>query len=153
MRYIVIVIILFLTGCTNVSYNQPNNNLEINITSNLSADITVGDNITGNGTETVILWFFRLPGKRFKAEGNVSTLSTSSPANTKIPVISSLLNSINVFNVIENAKGQAIHDALTLSNADVIINPQFTITEDDFFIFKTVKCTVKGKKGTIKSIK
>ncbi len=153
MRYIVIVIILFLTGCTNVSYNQPNNNLEINITSNLSADITVGDNITGNGTETVILWFFRLPGKRFKAEGNVSTLSTSSPANTKIPIISSLLNSINVFNVIENAKGHAIHDALTLSNADGIINPQFTITEDDFFIFKTVKCTVKGKKGTIKSIK
>ena len=32
-------------------------------------------------------------------------------------------------------------------------NPKFIITEDDFFLFKTVKCQVTGKKGTIKSIK
>ena len=154
MRYITVLFaILYLSGCTNVSYNQPSNSLDINISSNLKADITVGDNISGNGTETVILWFFRLPGKRFKAEGNISAYSTSSPSTTKIPIISSLFNSINVFNIIENAKGQAIHDALTLSNADLIINPKFTITEDDFFLFKTVKCEVTGKKGTIKSIK
>ena len=154
MKYIAILFTtLFLTSCTNVSYNQPFNSLDINITSDFKADITVGDNITGKGTETVILWFFRLPGKRFKAEGNISAYSTSSPSTTKVPIVSSLFNSINVFNVIENAKGQAIHDALTLSNADLIINPKFTITEDDFFIFKTVKCEVTGKKGTIKSIK
>jgi len=154
MKYIAIILTtLFLTSCTNVSYNQHLNSLDINVTSNLKADINVGDNISGKGTETVILWFFRLPGKRYKAEGSISAYSTSSPSTTKLPIVSSLLNSINVFNVIENAKGQAIHDALTLSNADLIINPKFTITEDDFFIFKTVKCEVTGKKGTIKSIK
>jgi len=154
MRYILIFLgVLYFNSCTNVSYNQPSNSFDINVTSNLKADISVGDNISGKGTETVILWFFRLPGKRFKAEGNISAYSSSSPSNTKIPIVSSIFNSINVFNVIENAKGQAIHDAITLANADLIINPKFTITEDDFFLFKTVKCEVTGKKGTIKSIK
>tara|TARA_Y100000590_G_C15528926_1_gene942373 strand:- start:201 stop:665 length:465 start_codon:yes stop_codon:yes gene_type:complete len=154
MKYILILFsILYFNSCTNVSYNQPTNSFDIKVTSNLKADINVGDDITGKGTETIILWFFRLPGKRFKAEGNIAAYSSSSPSTTKIPIVSSIFNSINVFNVIENAKGQAIHDAITLANADLIINPKFTITEDDFFIFKTVKCEVKGKKGTIKSIK
>tara|TARA_Y100000590_G_scaffold456898_1_gene608390 strand:+ start:800 stop:1261 length:462 start_codon:yes stop_codon:yes gene_type:complete len=153
MKYIILIGTLYFTGCTHVSYNQPTNNLEINVTSNLTADINVGDEISGKGSETVILWLFRLPGKRFKAEGNIATYSGSNPATVKFPVLSTVLNTFNVFNIVENAKGQAIHDALELSNADVIINPRFTITEDDFFIFKTVKCEVRGKKGTVKSIK
>ena len=71
----------------------------------------------------------------------------------KIPILSNTLNSLNPFNVVEHAKGQAIHDAITSSNADVIINPKFIITEQDFFLYKTVKCEVSGKKGTIKTIK
>ena len=153
MKYICIIITLLITSCTNVSYNQLEGNVDVKITANLNADITVGDKITGTGSETIILWFFRLPGKRFKAEGDVIAYSSESPAEINIPILSSFFNAINVFNVVENAKGQAIHDALTLSNADLIINPKFTITEDDFFIFKTVKCEVTGKKGTIKSIK
>ena len=94
-----------------------------------------------------------MPGKRFKAEGDVVAYSSESPAEINIPILSSFFNAINVFNVVENAKGQAIHDAITLSNADLIVNPKFTITENDFFIFKSVTCEVTGKKGTIKSIK
>ena len=153
MKYILIILAFLITSCTNVSYNQLDGNVDVNITANLNADITVGDKISGTGSETVILWLFRLPGKRFKAEGDVVAYSSSSPANMNIPVLSSLFSLINVFNVVENAKGQAIHDAITLSNADLIVNPKFIITENDFFIFKSVKCEVTGKKGTIKSIK
>ena len=153
MKYILIVITLYFTSCTNVSYNQLSGNVEVNITANLDADITVGDKITGSGSETIILWLFRLPGTRFKAEGDVVAFSSSKPSNIKVPVLSSIFSVINVFNVIENVKGEAIHDAITLSNADLIVNPKFIITEDDFFLFKTVKCEVTGKKGTIKSIK
>ena len=32
------------------------------------------------------------------------------------------------------------------------INPKFTITETDYFIFKTVKCEVTGLKGTINKV-
>lgn len=153
MKYICIIITLLITSCTNVSYNQLEGNVDVKITANLNADITVGDKITGTGSETVILWFFRLPGKRFKAEGDVVAYSSESPAEINIPILSSFFNAINVFNVVENAKGQAIHDAITLSNADLIVNPKFTITENDFFIFKSITCEVTGKKGTIKSIK
>ena len=153
MKYICIIITLLITSCTNVSYNQLEGNVDVKITANLNADITVGDKISGAGSETIILWFFRLPGKRFKAEGDVVAYSSKSPAEINIPILSSFFNAINVFNVVENAKGQAIHDAITLSNADLIVNPKFTITENDFFIFKSVTCEVTGKKGTIKSIK
>ena len=153
MKYICIIITLLITSCTNVSYNQLEGNVDVKITANLNADITVGDKITGTGSETVILWFFRLPGKKFKAEGDVVAYSSESPADINIPILSSFFNAINVFNVVENAKGQAIHDAITLSNADLIVNPKFTITENDFFIFKSITCEVTGKKGTIKSIK
>ena len=153
MKYICIIITLLITSCTNVSYNQLEGNVDVKITANLNADITVGDKITGTGSETVILWFFRLPGKRFKAEGDVVAYSSEYPSEINIPILSSFFNAINVFNVVENAKGQAIHDAITLSNADLIVNPKFTITENDFFIFKSITCEVTGKKGTIKSIK
>ena len=127
MKYIFLILVLFTTSCTNVSYNQLDGNVDINITANLNADITVGDKISGTGSETVILWLFRLPGKRFKSEGGVVAYSSESPAGINIPILSSLFNTINVFNVVENAKGQAIHDAITLSNADLIVNPKFTI--------------------------
>ena len=153
MKFICIIITLLITSCTNVSYNQLEGNVDVKITANLNADITVGDKITGTGSETVILWFFRLPGKKFKAEGDVVAYSSESPADINIPIVSSFFNAINVFNVVENAKGQAIHDAITLSNADLIVNPKFTITQNDFFIFKSITCEVTGKKGTIKSSK
>ena len=80
MIFIYILLTLFSFSCTNVSYNQLNGTVDVNITSNLNADITVGDKISGTGTETIILWFFRLPGKKFKAEGNVVAFSSSSPS-------------------------------------------------------------------------
>ena len=36
-------------------------------------------------------------------------------------ILSNTLNSLNPFNIVEHAKGQAIHNAITSSNADVII--------------------------------
>ena len=127
MIFIYILLVLFSFSCTNVSYNQLNGTVDVNITSNLNADITVGDKISGTGSETIILWLFRLPGKKFKAEGDVVAFSSSSPSTTKIPILSSIFNTFNTFSAIENAKGQAIYDAIELSNADLIINPKFNI--------------------------
>ena len=89
-----LILVLFTTSCTNVSYNQLDGNVDINITANLNAEITVGDKISGTGSETVILWLFRLPGKRFKAEGGVVAYSSESPAGINIPILSSLFNTI-----------------------------------------------------------
>ena len=145
--------LLLLFSCSKLSYNQVYSDINVNITADLNASITVGDNISGVGNETLVLFFFRWPGTRYRTEGGATTLNSNFPATMSIPVYSTLLSWMNPFNIIEHAKGQAIHNAITTSNADILINPKFTITEQDFFFYKTVKCEVSGKKGTIKSIK
>ena len=152
-RFIYIIILLTSYSCSNISYNQLAGHIDISVKAELDANITVGENITGTGSETLVLFFIRWPGTKYRAEGSTMALSSSSPSTFKMPILSNTLNSFNPFNIIEHAKGQAIHNAITSSNADVIINPKFIITESDFFFYKTVKCEVTGKKGTIKTIK
>ena len=51
--------------------------------------------------------------------------------------------------------GARVIDSVTelYSKADIIINPKFLITENDFFFYKTVKCEVTGLKGTVTKVK
>ena len=149
MKYsIIIMLTFFLNSCTNTSFNQLSGDIKVNIESNLDAKITVGEQITGTGSESVLFWFIRLPGTRFRASGNVASMSNSSPASMSLP----LVNSVNFLNIVENAKGEAIYDAINTSKADLIINPQYTIRENDYFFFKTVTCEVTGMKGTINKV-
>ena len=144
MKQIFIISLIIFTGCTNMSFNQLTSDVDVKVEANLEASVKVGEKITGSGSESSFLGIFRIPGVKYRASGNTTSLSNMNPSTYSF---------LNFFNIVEHAKGEAIHDAITLSNADLIINPKFIITEDDFFLFKTVKCQVTGKKGTIKSIK
>ena len=55
-RIIFILSTLLLFSCTNVSYNQLAGDIDVNVTADLEASITVGDKISGKGSETVILF-------------------------------------------------------------------------------------------------
>ena len=145
-----LLFILLITSCSNVSYNQITGDIDVSVKAELDATITVGENISGTGSETVLFFFFRWPGTRYRAEGNTVALSSSSPSSF---FVSGITESLNPFNIVQHAKGQAIYDAVSSSNADLIINPKFTVTIQDFLVYKTVKCDVTGKKGTIKTIK
>ena len=61
MKKITLTLFILLFGCTNVSYNQLSGNIDVNVTADLEANITVGDNISGVGSETTILFLFKLP--------------------------------------------------------------------------------------------
>ena len=78
-------------------------------------------------------------------------MSYSNPSTYKIPLLSSF-SFLDPTTIIENAKGEAVYDAINSSKADIIINPKFLITENDFFFYKTIKCEVTGLKGTIKKV-
>jgi len=149
--YLLVSTILLLNSCTNVSYNQLAGDVSVNVEANLNASITVGEKITGSGSETVLFWFIRFPGTRYRASGNTTSMTSSSPAITRMP-IASAFNFLNPYSIIENAKGEAVYDAITSSKADIIINPKYIITENDFFFYKTIKCEVSGLKGTIKKV-
>ena len=149
-KIIYLLFALVITGCSNVNYNQLTGNIDVTVKAELDATITVGENISGTGSETVLFFVFRWPGTRYRAEGNTVALNSSSPSSF---LVSGITESLNPFNIVEHAKGQAVYDAISTSNADVLINPKFTITIQDFLIYKTVRCEVTGKKGTIKTIK
>ena len=127
-----------------MSFNQLASDVDVKVEANLNANVKVGEKITGSGSESVFLGIFRVPGIKYRASGNTTSLSNMTP---------STYGFLNMFNIVEHAKGEAIHDAIQSSSADLIINPQFTITENDYFFYRTVKCDVTGKKGTIKKIK
>ena len=137
MKKIIILMTIFLmTGCTVRKSDDLSSNININIESNLEATITVGEKISGTGYETVILGLFRTPNSKYTSYGTTSDAVKSS-----------------FFNFVENAKGKAVYEAKKSSNADLIIHPEFIITEENFFFYKTIKCEVSGYKGTIKTIK
>jgi len=141
--YIIIILTFLLNSCTNTSFNQLSSDININIEANLNANIKVGEKISGTGSESSFLWIFRVPGIKYRSSGASTSMTSSYPAGNKI---------LSMFSIVENAKGEAIHDAITTSKADIIINPKFTITENDYFIFRTVKCEVTGLKGTINKV-
>ena len=141
--YIIATLIILLNSCTNTSFNQLSSDININVEANLNATIKVGEKINGTGSESSFLWIFRVPGIKYRSSGASTSMTNSYPARSNI---------LSMFSIVENAKGEAIHDAITTSKADIIINPKFTITETDYFIFKTVKCEVTGLKGTISKV-
>tara|TARA_B100001094_G_scaffold327021_1_gene384310 strand:- start:1033 stop:1467 length:435 start_codon:yes stop_codon:yes gene_type:complete len=143
MKHLTLILFLLLTSCTNTSFNQLTSDVNITVEANLNASIKVGEKITGNGSESSFLWIFRVPGIKYRASGNTSSLTSSNPATYSF---------MNFFNIVEHAKGEAIHDAITTSKADLIINPKFTIIENDYLLFKTIKCEVTGLKGTINKV-
>jgi len=141
--YIIILLTIFLNSCTNTSFNQLSSDIDVNVQANLNANVKVGEKISGTGSESSFLWIFRVPGVKYRSSGASTSMTSSFPAGNNI---------LSMFSLVENAKGEAIHDAITTSKADIIINPKFTITETDYLIFKTVKCEVTGLKGTINKV-
>ena len=143
MKHIIIISLIVFTGCTNMSFNQLVSDVNVKVEANLNANVKVGEKITGSGSESVFLGIFRVPGVKYRASGNTTSLSNMTP---------STYGFLNMFNIVEHAKGEAIHDAITTSKADLIINPKFMITETNYLLFKTVKCEVTGLKGTINKV-
>ena len=46
MKHIIFILFLFLTSCTNTSFNQLTSNVDVKVEANLNATIKVGEKIT-----------------------------------------------------------------------------------------------------------
>ncbi len=51
------------------------------------------------------------------------------------------------------ARNAAAYNALAPLKADLILAPQYTLTTEDFLIYKKVNCKVKGFPGFVKKVK
>ena len=97
--------------------------------SNLYANMEVGEQIQGRSEGTYLFGFLKLKGPKTFADGVKFHTGFTYGA----------------------LKSAAAYDALQESGAEVIVNPQYILNVQRNVIFKTVVVDVTGYKGTIKN--
>ena len=110
------------------------------IENKLTADIEVGDKISGQGSVKSVLYLFTW-GSSKVSDGVVYSGGNSN------------MGSFFDIGASERAKAAAAYDACNNSGAEVLVNPIYTIEQSDYFFYQQTNATVKGFNGTIKSIK
>lgn len=139
-------VVMLTSGCTIHNANTASAPLHVNLVSNdLKADVAVGEKISGQAKVTYFM-IFEFGGTGKYADG-VSYDGTSTQVGGDI--FAALLAG----NTYAGVKSSAAYDAISKSNADVIISPRYVLEVQDFLIFKTVEAKVTGYKGTVKSIR
>ena len=129
-------------GCQSTNVSQPTSPVSSVIEANLKADIAVGGDIEGTSSATVILGLFKIGADSTFADGVTYTMGGQATASP-----------LAALDAVAPIKAAAAYKACANSGADVLVAPRYKVVVDDFFVFKTVTVTVKGKKGTLGSIK
>jgi hypothetical protein len=128
-----------LTGCASQNVSQPTAPLNGEVTTNLKADVKVGETITGQSSVNILFNVFKLGGDSQFADGVTYGGSEGGFALGLDPVAS--------------AKSAAAYKAVTTSGADLIVAPRYDVHVEDYFVYKTVNVKVTGKKGTVTAIR
>lgn len=134
-----IPVLLFISNCTSLTKSQFSAPLRSDVKIPVKADVEIGEKISGNASVTTVLEIFKfgMPSK-YAVGLNYNTDSGFSPIE------------IDPYSSIKDA---AAYNAVSKSNADVIVNPKYSIEENNYLLFSTVKVTVQGYKGTLKGLK
>jgi hypothetical protein len=128
-----------LTGCASQNVSQPTAPLNGEVTTNLKADVKVGETITGQSSVNILFNVFKLGGDSQFADGVTYGGGEGGFALGLDPVAS--------------AKSAAAYKAVTTSGADLIVAPRYDVHVEDYFVYKTVNVKVTGKKGTVTAIR
>jgi hypothetical protein len=130
---------VFLGGCATYNQSQPTAALSGTVTAPLKADISVGSDITGTSSATIVFGLMSFGGDSKFADG--VTYSTESGGG------------MSLFPAVNDIKAAAAYNAISSApGSDIIIAPRYVIQSDNYVVYKTVTVTVTGKAGTIKSI-
>jgi len=124
---------VFMVGCSSAVKTIPGASIEPQ-----KADYKILGEITGQGEAT------RIIGINFK------TLFSKKGAWRTVPVIAGGFNPMALLgempSAVGDAKELAMYDAISkLDNADMMIDPKWSIEETNLFIIDTAKATVKAK--------
>ncbi len=140
----ILAIFAFLTGCATLNQSQFSNTYDGKVTSELKADVDVGEKISGSSSATVLFGLLTIGGESTFADG-VTFAAQSSGDGQQL---------LNLFgDASAPIKAAAAYNAINKSNADVIIAPKYITNVKNFYIFKKIDVEVTGYKGTIRSIR
>lgn len=129
------VLSLFLVGCTNTYVSQFSAPLEVKFETQKVPMVDVGPEIKGHAVIHRLL-FFTWGVNNFADGVNYGGGSES--------IGFSLDTNYN------EGKAAAAYDACNRNNADVIIAPRYTLTNENYWVYSKTAFVVKGYKGTFK---
>ncbi|QYN03382.1 hypothetical protein K1T36_09525 [Pseudomonas protegens] len=128
-------------GCTSYNTSQPSSPIDSQVKADLKADVVVGEAISGQSSVNILFGFLKFGGDSQFADG-VAYGGDGSGA----------LGGLG-FDPVSAVKSAAAFKAVKSSGADLIVAPRYEVSEENYFVFKKVSVTVKGNKGSIRSIR
>ncbi|HBC85983.1 MAG TPA: hypothetical protein DCZ94_03415 [Lentisphaeria bacterium] len=131
-----------VSGCKSTNVSQWSAPLDVQLKTEITPIIEVGEEITGTSTIAVILGVFPMGAPTSFADGVEYAGAEGGTTG------------INLFgDAIGNGKAAAAYNACIVNKADVIIAPRYTIETISYGVYKKSTFTVKGYKGVFKGIK
>jgi hypothetical protein len=109
------------------------------VTTDIKADIEVGEKITGKSSATKIL-FFTMSDDSEYADGMTYGNGGGSGLG------------LGGLDPVSAVKSAAAYNAIKTSGADVIVAPRYIVKKNDYLVYGTIDVTVEGYKGTIRSV-
>jgi hypothetical protein len=129
---------IFAGGCASQHLSQYPAPIDTTVATDLKAQVTVGEEISGESQMSIILSLFTIGDTKF-ADGVVFGSGGASGLGLPDPV--------------SKTKAAAAYKAVKAAGADVIIAPRYIVDVVDYVVFKQVKVSVTGYAGKIKSIR
>ena len=126
------VSLLFVTGCATVVHrSHVYKSIDITVDSALNAEIDANTDkkLRGTSRGTYLFGFIKVSGPNKYADG------------------------YGGIGYIDNCKSAAVYDALSKSEGDLLIYPQYKIVEENYLFYQMVKVEASGYEGKIKLIK
>lgn len=128
-----------LTGCASQNVSQPTAPLNGEVTTDLKADVKVGETITGQSSVNILFGVLKLGGDSQFADGVTYGGGEGGFALGLDPVAT--------------AKSAAAFKAVKSSGADLIVAPRYEVSVQDYLVYKAVNVKVTGNKGTVTAIR
>lgn len=128
-----------LTGCASQNVSQPTAPLNGEVTTDLKAEVKVGETITGQSSVNILFGVLKLGGDTQFADGVTYGGGEGGFALGLDPVAT--------------AKSAAAFKAVKSSGADLIVAPRYEVSVQDYLVYKAVNVKVTGNKGTVTAIR
>ena len=128
-----------MSGCSSLNVSSNPVPLHGSVTTDIKADIEVGEKITGKSSATKIL-FFTMSDDSEYADGMTYGNGGGSGLG------------LGGLDPVSAVKSAAAYDAIKTSGADVIVAPRYIVKKNDYLVYGTIDVTVEGYKGTIRSV-
>lgn len=126
-------------GCVSYNVSQPASPIDSSVKADLKADVAVGEAISGQSSVNILFGFLKFGGDSEFADGVAYGGDTG--------------GNLGFLDPVSAVKSAAAYKAVKSSGADLLVAPRYEVSEENYFIFKKVSVTVKGNKGSIRSIR